>query len=33
MFSGEFGISEAAELTGGLNFEGEPVDPDGEFDW
>lgn len=33
MFSGEFGISEAAELTGGLNFEGEPVDPDGEFGW
>lgn len=33
MFSGDFDRKAAAELTGGLNFEGEPVDPDGGFDW
>ena len=33
MFSGDFDRKAAAELTGGLNFEGEPVDPDGNFDW
>ena len=33
MFSGDFDRKAAAELTGGLNFEGEPVDPDGGFGW
>lgn len=33
MFSGDFDKKASAELTGGLNFEGEPVDPDGSFEW
>ncbi len=33
VFSAEFGEVAAEELTGNLNFEGEPAEPDGGFDW